>query len=122
MVCAKIRDFIRDFKAKNGELPILEVTPDAEKRLQMDRDRTAWGLKFTHAFSEELGTPIKTVLHRLGAEGQSDVRINPLLERTPFYPDFALELAAVIFKMALRLTLTNQVKSKWGDEEQYPKP
>ncbi len=110
MVCAQIRDFVHDFIGKHGPVPEMTLFTDPQQRLQREKEQAAWGYKFAAAFRADLRPSIETVLSHLQAEGQRDIRANSLLEQAPLYPDFALELTAIIFKMALRLTLIEKAK------------
>jgi len=101
--CADIHDFIRDFSIQYGPLPIPTLTPDAEKKLQMDRDQATWGYKFTAAFHSEFDARLEQLLHRLAAEGQCDWAVSDELKRTPFYPEYALNVVGLLVKMAMRL-------------------
>ena len=109
MVCANIRDFVGDFNAKHGSLSKLLAFTDPQK-IDGDTKRADWGYKFTDSFRADLGPQVEAVLHHLRAEGLHDIRANSLLKQAPFYPDFALELAAIIFKMALSLTINQNSK------------
>ena len=108
MMCATIREFVADFVTKNGPLPVSGLTPSPTKKIQMDKDQAAWGYRFTAAFREALETPIGSVLQRLAAEGQRDWVINQLLHKALLYPNDALDIAAYIFKLALKLGAVNE--------------
>ena len=105
-MCGHIRDFICNFSAKNGPMPSPIISSDEEKKAQIERDLAAWCNRFAPAFRDRFGVPINQLLNRFAAEGQHDFMVANQLEQTPFYPKDALNVAALLFKMAMRFTIS----------------
>jgi len=107
-VCGQIRDFITAFSLKNGAMPLLISTPSEEINARVKRDADAWQAKFSVAFRAEFADTIGRLSARLKAEGQSNFTVANTFAQTPFYPKDALDIAALLFKLAMRLTIAAQ--------------
>jgi hypothetical protein len=107
-VCGQIRDFITAFSLKNGAMPLLISTPSEEINARVKRDADAWQAKFSVAFRAEFADTIGRLSARLKAEGQSNFTIANTFAQTPFYPKDALDIAALLFKLTMRLAIAAQ--------------
>jgi hypothetical protein len=106
LLARKIRDFVAQFIASNGDVPKLPITDDAKEKLRVSAEVGEWGNRFTAKFRATLADEIERTVQRLRAEGvEPDFTTLGVLSQPQLYPTAVLHLAGLLMAGALSLTL-----------------